>query len=47
MATQKTTASKKVTVKKKYLKKLKVGKKITYQVTYGGHTVKRVVKVKK
>ena len=37
----------KVTVKKKYLKKLKVGKKITYQVTYGGHTVKRTVKVKK
>ena len=37
----------KVTIKKSILKKLKVGKKIKYQVTYLKHTVKRTVKVKK
>ena len=36
----------KVTVKGKILKKLKVGKKITYQATYIKDTVKRSVKVK-
>ena len=37
----------KLTIKKSILKKLKVGKKITYQVTYGKKTVKYTVKVKK
>ena len=37
----------KVTIKKSVLKKLKVGKKVTYQVTYLKNTVKRSVKVKK
>ena len=37
----------KVTVKKKVLKKLKVGKKVKYQVTYLKDTVKKSVKVKK
>ena len=37
----------KVTIKKSVLKKLKVGKKITYKVTYLKDTVKRKVKVKK
>lgn len=32
---------------KKLLKKVKVGKKVKYQVTYGGKTVSRTVKVKK
>ena len=37
----------KVTVKKSILKKLKMGKKVTYQATYLKDTVKRTVKVKK
>ena len=37
----------KVTVKKSVLKKLKVGKKITYKATYLKDTAKRTVKVKK
>ena len=37
----------KVTIKSKVLKKLKVGKKVKYQVTYLKNTVKRTVKVKK
>ena len=37
----------KVTIKSSVLKKLKVGKKITYQATYLKDTVKRSVKVKK
>ena len=37
----------KVTIKKSVLKKLKVGKKITYQATYLKDTVKKTVKVKK
>lgn len=37
----------KVTIKKTVLKKLKVGKKITYQATYLKDTVKKTVKVKK
>ncbi len=37
----------KVTIKKSVLKKLKAGKKVTYQVTYLKDTVKRSVKVKK
>ena len=37
----------KITVKKSVLKKLKKGKKVTYQVTYGKVTVKKTVKVKK
>jgi uncharacterized protein (UPF0218 family) len=37
----------KVTIKKKYLKKLKVGKKVKYQVSYKNVTKKRTVKVKK
>ena len=37
----------KVTIKKSVLKKLKVGKKVKYQVTYLKDTVKRNVKVKK
>lgn len=37
----------KVKVKKSILKKLKVGKKITYKATYLKNTVKRTVKVKK
>ena len=37
----------KVTIKKSVLKKLKVGKKITYQATYSKDTVKKTVKVKK
>ncbi len=37
----------KFTIKKKVLKKLKVGKKVTYQATYLKDTVKYTVKVKK
>ncbi len=37
----------KITVKKTTLKKLKVGKKLTYQVSYGKNTVKQTVVVKK
>ncbi len=37
----------KLTVKKSVLKKLKAGKKIRYQVSYGKKTVKRTVKVRK
>ena len=37
----------KVTVKSSILKKLKVGKKITYQATYNKDTIKKIVKVKK
>ena len=37
----------KVTIKKKVLKKLKVGKKVKYQVSYGKVTVKRTAKVKR
>lgn len=37
----------KVTIKKSVLKKLKVGKKIKYQASYGKTTVKKTVKVKK
>lgn len=37
----------KVTIKKKVLKKLKVGKKVKYQASYGKLTVKRTVKVRK
>lgn len=37
----------KITIKKNVLKKLKKGKKVKYQVTYGKKTVKRTVKVKK
>lgn len=37
----------KVTIKKKVLKKLKVGKKVTYSVKYSTKTVKKTVKVKK
>ena len=37
----------KVTITKKILKKLKVGKKIKYQVSYGSFTAKRTAKVKK
>jgi hypothetical protein len=37
----------KVTIKKAVLKKLKVGKKVKYQASYGGITVKKSVKVKK
>ena len=37
----------KLTIKKNILKKLKVGKKVKYQVTYGKTTVKKSVKVKK
>ncbi len=37
----------KVTIKKNVLKKLKKGKKVTYQATYLKDTVKRTVKVKK
>ena len=37
----------KVTIKKNVLKKLKVGKKVTYQATYLKDTVKKSVKVKK
>uniref|UniRef100_UPI00386D15D0 hypothetical protein n=1 Tax=Methanobrevibacter sp. TaxID=66852 RepID=UPI00386D15D0 len=37
----------KVTIKSSVLKKLKVGKKVKYQVTYLKDTVKRTVKVKK
>ena len=37
----------KVTIKKNILKKLKKGKKVKYQVTYGKTTVKQSVKVKK
>ena len=36
----------KVTVKKNVLKKLKIGKKVTYQAKYGSVTVKKSVKVK-
>ena len=37
----------KITIKKSALKKLKVGKKVKYQVTYLKDTVKKSVKVKK
>ena len=37
----------KVTIKKSVLKKLKVGKKVTYQASYLKDTVKKTVKVKK
>lgn len=37
----------KITVKKSVLKKLKVGKKVKYQASYGKTTVKKTVKVKK
>jgi len=37
----------KVTVKKAVLKKLKVGKKVKYQASYGKKTVKKTAKVKK
>jgi hypothetical protein len=37
----------KITIKKSVLKKLKVGKKVSYQVTYLKNTVKQSVKVKK
>ena len=37
----------KVTIKKNVLKKLKKGKKVTYQATYLKDTVKRTAKVKK
>ena len=37
----------KITIKQKILKKLKVGKKVKYQATYGKITVKKSVKVKK
>ena len=37
----------KITISKSVLNKLKVGKKITYQVTYLKNTVKQSVKVKK
>ena len=37
----------KVTIKKAVLKKLKVGKKITYQMSYGSIFKRNVVKVKK
>lgn len=37
----------KVTVQKNVLKKLKVGKKITYQVSYGSFSAKKTAKVKK
>ena len=37
----------KVTIKKPVLKKLKVGKKVKYQASYGKITVKKTVKVKK
>ena len=37
----------KITIKKSILKKLKVGKKITYQATYLKDTVKKTAKVKK
>ena len=36
-----------ITIKKSVLKKLKVGKKVKYQVTYLKDTVKKSVKVKK
>jgi hypothetical protein len=37
----------KITVKKSVLKKLKAGKKVKYQATYGKVTKKHTVKVKK
>ncbi len=37
----------KVTIKKSVLKKLKVGKKVTYQATYLKNTVKKTVKIRK
>ena len=37
----------KITIKQKYLKKLKVGKKVKYQVSYSKKTVKKTVKIKK
>ena len=37
----------KVTIKSSVLKKLKVGKKVTYQATYGKDTVKKTVKINK
>lgn len=37
----------KFTITKKVLKKLKVGKSVTYKASYGGKTVKQIVKVKR
>jgi len=37
----------KVTIKKKVLKKLKAGKKVTYTAKYSTKTVKKTVKVKR
>ena len=37
----------KITITKKVLKKLKVGKKVKYQVSYSGKTVKITVKIKR
>ena len=37
----------KVTIKSSVLKKLKLGKKVTYQATYSKDTVKKTVKIKK
>ena len=37
----------KVTIKSSVLKKLKVGKKVTYQATYGKDTVKKTAKVRR
>jgi hypothetical protein len=37
----------KVTIKPKFFKKLKAGKKVNYQATYLKDTVKKTVKVKK
>jgi hypothetical protein len=37
----------KITIKSSILKKLKVGKKVTYQATYVKDTVKKTVKVQK
>ena len=36
----------KLTIKKSVLKKLKIGKKVKYQVTYGKKSIKRTVKVR-
>jgi invasion protein IalB len=36
-----------VTIQKSVMKKLKVGKKVKYQASYGKTTVKKTVKVKK
>ena len=37
----------KVTIKSSVLKKLKIGKKVTYQATYLKDTIKKTVKIKK